>query len=113
MNHPMVAQLGITPQMGSLFDQFYDAIKQAGQGAIDEAKAKALASTATIVANDPNIQAAVIQQGEKAAYEKLIDNLVSGRQAITGFVQENPYKTVMLVGGGLVAVGLLIYFLKK
>lgn len=113
MYHPMVAQLGNQSHLDGLFDDFYKAIKQSGQQAIDEGKAAALASTAMVVMNEPAVQKAVLQQGEKAAYQKLIDNLVAGRQALTGFVQENPYKTVMVVGGVVIGAGLLIYMMRR
>lgn len=118
-HHPMQAQMGRyafmngTPQMGGIFDKLLEAAKKAGQGALDEAKSRALAEAAMAVVNEPSVQQAVAEQGEKAAYQQLIDYLYRTRQDITGYVSENPYTTMAIVGGGIAALVFLIYLMRR
>lgn len=117
MHHPMVAQLGSSPQLGFSFDSLVDKViqdlKQAGQSGIDSAKAQAISQGTLTLLKDPTVQESLRKTGEENTAQMLANKLLQVYRDTGSYVVENPYKSALIVGGVALAAGLLLYMVVR
>lgn len=113
MAHPMMGMvvqnysgMGRMGAYGGIFDDLVDNLSKQAQNTGQSALNNLIASTFKTVASDPVVQQAVVASGNDAAIANLAAQLKAAQLSTYNTVKNNPYTTMLIVGG--VGVGALM-----
>lgn len=106
-------RMGMRPQMGFSFNDLINQIGVSINTGLDKAKNQAIASTLQTVIKDPNVQTAIVESGNDAAIQSLAQQLKSAQTSTVNYVRQNPYTTLIMVGGAVVGVIVLMKLMRK